>query len=882
MRIRYLKLVNFLHIYSGLNKTEIELDFRKSAKTINIIIGKMGSGKSVILGHLQPFASFGTLDARNQDGIIIEGEDGKKIIEYQVENTVYHIEHVYQWKRDHHSVKSYITKNGEELNPNGNVSSFKSLIELELGLNQSDLSLLRLGPNVTNLIDMSAAARKSYMASRLKDAELYAILYKRLNEDMRNINAQASLLTNKITSLTKGSVADMLSEQSSIEKNIRELQTQLHDSIACLGGYDSELKRIFKGRSIQMYDQELEMHEAELQSTTQFIEKTSKEIREVQDNFHSFSEVAENLGSVKASLSHNTEELLHLDDQYKQNDLQLSKLQEKQLILCDKEQLSNMKKTYQELLMKLQEMEKELQDFRCKYATPQIRALLAQLNTMNALISDINSYNYRTIMRILQNGGAALKEANTRIDHLERRRRYLQRELSNLKFADSYQPSETLYFPPFCPTHDCPYYKTHPVTVKEAHNGVDKRDEFDALQQSIEKCEKEIDEYTEYPIVYSKVQALREMWPDAVQQLEDIHAIKTKSIVKVFSNMFDMKWYDHDKVVDVLNLCVLRDKYYELSEKTQAMRSEIDSMDRNNSEGLSEKISFIQNTMKEEFAKITSLEKQNSVLKQQQELLEKAYHKLMMLEESMHEVEDATLKVNALKELVCAMRDDRDKAKSIRENANNENRKKIHLESTIRDLQAKANQIAATLNDLDYSKAEFEKVQVAQSYLKDIVEAVSSNKGIPLVYIKLFLNQCKDTVNDLISDVFGDSIEILDFDITETDFKIPYAINGSPVKDISSASQGQRAIISLALSFALVRQAMSHYNIMLLDEMDGPLYKDDREKFISILFKQIQAINAEQIFIVSHNNTFDGHNVNIIMTTDEHVDKSRQITIMHV
>jgi hypothetical protein len=72
------------------------------------------------------------------------------------------------------------------------------------------------------------------------------------------------------------------------------------------------------------------------------------------------------------------------------------------------------------------------------------------------------------------------------------------------------------------------------------------------------------------------------------------------------------------------------------------------------------------------------------------------------------------------------------------------------------------------------------------------------------------------------------------------------------------------------------------YNILLLDEMDGPLYISDREKFIAVLFKQIRAIGAEQIFLISHNNTFEGTSVNIIMTTEEHVDKSNLITIMRV
>ena len=105
-------------------------------------------------------------------------------------------------------------------------------------------------------------------------------------------------------------------------------------------------------------------------------------------------------------------------------------------------------------------------------------------------------------------------------------------------------------------------------------------------------------------------------------------------------------------------------------------------------------------------------------------------------------------------------------------------------------------------------------------------------------------------------------------------------MNGNVVEDIELASQGQQSIISIALSFALVRRSMFDYNIMLLDEIDGPLYKEDREKFISILFKQMAAIGANQVFLISHNNTFEGNPVNVLTTTEDgNESSSRQIVI---
>ena len=263
-------------------------------------------------------------------------------------------------------------------------------------------------------------------------------------------------------------------------------------------------------------------------------------------------------------------------------------------------------------------------------------------------------------------------------------------------------------------------------------------------------------------------------------------------------------------------------------------------------------------------------------------MVEDAYQKLSRIELMIQSVREDTQRRDTILQKINEMEKQYQDAERINKMLAEYRIQQKTILASIKDYQERIDRLNMALNDITYSQKEFIQVQETQGYLKDIVEATSSNKGIPLVYVKLFLNQCKDTVNDLISDVFGDSIEILDFDISETDFKIPYAINGSSVKDISSASQGQRSIISLALSFALVRQAMHDYNIMLLDEMDGPLYSADRDKFISILFKQIQAIRAEQIFLISHNNTFDGHNVNVIMTTEEHVDRSHLITVMKI
>jgi hypothetical protein len=48
-----------------------------------------------------------------------------------------------------------------------------------------------------------------------------------------------------------------------------------------------------------------------------------------------------------------------------------------------------------------------------------------------------------------------------------------------------------------------------------------------------------------------------------------------------------------------------------------------------------------------------------------------------------------------------------------------------------------------------------------------------------------------------------------------------------------------------------------------------------------ILAQQMKDINAEQVFLITHNNSFDGYPVNIIMTTPETID-NKETPVLYV
>ena len=69
-------------------------------------------------------------------------------------------------------------------------------------------------------------------------------------------------------------------------------------------------------------------------------------------------------------------------------------------------------------------------------------------------------------------------------------------------------------------------------------------------------------------------------------------------------------------------------------------------------------------------------------------------------------------------------------------------------------------------------------------------------------------------------------------------------------------SEGQKSIIKLVLSIALIKLKVLNTNVILrLDEVDSVLDADNKASFEVLLNNLKDSMNIEQIFIVTHNST---------------------------
>ena len=164
--------------------------------------------------------------------------------------------------------------------------------------------------------------------------------------------------------------------------------------------------------------------------------------------------------------------------------------------------------------------------------------------------------------------------------------------------------------------------------------------------------------------------------------------------------------------------------------------------------------------------------------------------------------------------------------------------------------------------------AKYNEVQMIKKY--------TSIHGIQTVYMSVFMNSILNTTNTLLRLLFGGRFALQPFIINENEFNIPCADSEGRVReDISLMSDSQLSMISMLISFVLLRNSSNRYNIIKLDEVDDNLDSMNRIQF-SILIEQIMNdLGFDQCLIISHNNELDLSNTDIVilkMESQEMID----------
>lgn len=849
MKILYLKLTNFINIVTAFNTETIEIDFSKSNNNVVLLTGPNGSGKTSILSCLHPFPTNGNMDVRSDNPIIVPRENGYKEIHISDGDDLYVIQHFYTRNGDKHIIKSYIQKNGVELNENGNVTSFKEIVEKELGLEQDYMKLTRLGSNVTNFIDMKRQERKNFTGKIISEADIYLSYHKKIMADKNKVNIQINHTSDLIRRLQVDDLGELKKAQKSLQHQIEALTAKIEKA-------NSELSVL----QYQLNDC------GDIPAMRERIQEKEKELKHIQKALARASEIKISISTLKSMIEEAKIAILKAKSSLDTNVItrtgilnqldsianEIDSIRREISRIEDDQNIKDMEANIELLRETIRRRAKE--SGISGYVRPCSKAEMEDLIKMLDKCMDILLSTYELGKGPIQK---AVSFFHTKTDiekytreNKEKIKRNRMQSLCEQVYAEVSKDIGLLG--PDCKNPSgCRVYDFYQRIYEYATQAPDKVIEDETFLA-----------YTK--MAYNNIQTVLKYLRDYHDIFEKMpECIKDQFLMStVLTHICNMEWiYDKDIIFHELGLITddeLQDADLEELSRQKSMLAQYKKANSN--------IEYFQNKLEELIDSRTSLMGQLDEVK---ETINSLNEEIAEKEASVSDYEDMVVAMEHKDEVETEFNDLKSKL-TLASQLSLQIREKT---SILNDLQFRKNKMSKTHQDNEFRienykryKKDLDELSSKFTDLEYLARALSSREGIPLIFIQAYLKDIKDVANQLLDVVYDGDLHLEDFEITADEFGIPYSTKGTTVKDVIYASQGERSFISLALSFALTYKSISKYNIMLLDEIDATLDISNREKFLHVLEMQIDMIHAEQVFVISHNDMFNAYPVDIVDT----------------
>lgn len=849
MKILYLKLTNFINIVTAFNTETIEIDFSKSNNNVVLLTGPNGSGKTSILSCLHPFPTNGNMDVRSDNPIIVPRENGYKEIHISDGDDLYVIQHFYTRNGDKHIIKSYIQKNGVELNENGNVTSFKEIVEKELGLEQDYMKLTRLGSNVTNFIDMKRQERKNFTGKIISEADIYLSYHKKIMADKNKVNIQINHTSDLIRRLQVDDLGELKKAQKSLQHQIEDLTAKIEKA-------NSELSVL----QYQLNDC------GDIPAMRERIQEKEKELKHIQKALARASEIKISISTLKSMIEEAKIAILKAKSSLDTNVItrtgilnqldsianEIDSIRREIARIEDDQNIKDMEANIELLRETIRRRAKE--SGISGYVRPCSKAEMEDLIKMLDKCMDILLSTYELGKGPIQK---AVSFFHTKTDiekytreNREKIKRNRMQSLCEQVYAEVSKDIGLLG--PDCKNPSgCRVYDFYQRIYEYATQAPDKVIEDETFLA-----------YTK--MAYNNIQTVLKYLRDYHDIFEKMpECIKDQFLMStVLTHICNMEWiYDKDIIFHELGLITddeLQDADLEELSRQKSMLAQYKKANSN--------IEYFQNKLEELIDSRTSLMGQLDEVK---ETINSLNEEIAEKEASVSDYEDMVVAMEHEDEVETEFNDLKSKL-TLASQLSLQIREKT---SILNDLQFRKNKMSKTHQDNEFRienykryKKDLDELSSKFTDLEYLARALSSREGIPLIFIQAYLKDIKDVANQLLDVVYDGDLHLEDFEITADEFGIPYSTKGTTVKDVIYASQGERSFISLALSFALTYKSISKYNIMLLDEIDATLDISNREKFLHVLEMQIDMIHAEQVFVISHNDMFNAYPVDIVDT----------------
>lgn len=876
MRFLYVRLVGYIGLYSGLGLKQIDIDFGKAKNKICVISGPNGVGKSTIINALNLMP--------DDNSCFIPSMEASKYLKLTDGFNIYDITMVHGINNHNErtTTKVSILKNGVELNPNGNVRSYKEIIQNEFELDANYSVLSKIGGNDRGIADKTPAERKKIVSSIISSLEVYNNIYKVLNKKANTLKSFINNLGYKIQNIgseesLNSILAGIKSRTNSLTKSLEETKASLTKSKTIIDMVDPDgaiqqrldkLNNELKDLKEQIIVLEVKLQKNQLDKTPEELQEAIKIAESDQTRLLTeISSISENITNIKTDIE-------QLQNKINKSSSDINPELKTQLDYT-KDKINNLQSLFNGI--NIDDISKDEIDFIIKFCNDLIYKI-DNLKSDEKIYTIIDACNW-----MLDSNNSIdneCKKLEDRIDHLNDDINYFQKQLDSVN--NDIDKSKSLdQRPKKCKINICPFisealhivenYGSKEDMMKYQSNVASK---IDFGVDNLNKAKAQLIQLQSTKNVMSKLQVI-------IDSITINSAILSKfPVTKRLTepNMF---------IIDIKNQYMfpeLRDmnKYIDMSNSIVEYKS----------------MSKILSDLEAEYKIQSGTEK---LIKQFETELSDKNNKL----ESLYQKFDQKRKEKEFNDILLAgLNDQFQTALQIQTDKNNLQEKYKHkseieteIQSINKKLQSSANEfnnisvmtdkynkLVAELEPLSKNQRQVEsKFDMLKSFqneynqykdqynLIDILRKYSSptSGGIQSLFMSIYMDKTLDTVNQLLGMIFHGQYQILQYVINEDEFRIPFIGNGMIVDDISNGSTSQVCIMGMIINLVLFTSGSNKYNIVSLDEIDGGLDHENRYLFVNILQQICNILNIDQLFIISHSVESALQAVDVVLLSDQ-------------
>lgn len=875
MKLLSIRLENYIGIYNGRGDNILEVDLSQSTSNIVIIRGSNGSGKSTLLKALSPL--------QDDNTAIIPGLEGKKTLRYLYNNEVYEILYVHPVKTDgsRGQVKMQVYKgmNRVELNPTWNVTSGKDIIFDLFNLDANFLTLSQLSSEDRGLADKKPAERKKFVNSIINGIEVYNNMYKVITKKYSTFKNLISTISSKINQI--GNIEELNARYNNISRQVETVSSERDKAVIEASKIDAEIGILTRDNNLEEFYKINEEIRENLDyiraSKSQVInlskgELTSENLNELKDiidsSLHTFDKDISKWKSEEAVAKVKIENISRdKDETFKSLQTKITK----RGTLLDGGFSDSDLTLYKETKAKITELENDINGLNSSIKN--LSEAEALVNAMEMIVPVLDSlYNgldattkkekYDFVKTTLDNDGKYVDQTvELTRTYNEVSRTVTELESEVLAYEILFDKAKSLALrPKECKIDDCSFVK-EAIEASSKHpekriNDINK--EIDESNKLLKSLEKDIESYRELYDFNKRFTNLHGMVLSFRKLLEKSPVDYIIDPYQLLASLDHMEklMIDFNQIRGIFNIITTKSNYEEIIEslkepaaKYEANKALIDELDSDIA-SLKDKLTTIDAQLTAEQDGISEITTNISLAEFKTEVYTKCkslVDECIGLEERNNELQG---QINSLSDIAFKVKDleaRMDEAKSRADRLNND----LNAILSERDKIASSKTLLEDyIRDLDLYNKNFSILETIRYYL-------SPTTGIQTVFMRTYMGNIILKANELLSLIFNGQFIIQTFVINEAEFRIPCLGNGLVNDDISSMSTSQICMISMILSFAILSNSSTDYNILKLDEIDGGLDTENRIQFIGLLKQLITMVGCEQCFLISHNMEYD-------------------------